>query len=67
MPRLTVNGSPRDVRAGLTVADLLEELGIPEKTLIVELNRDVLAPGDYARTELAEADVLELIRFVGGG
>jgi sulfur carrier protein len=67
MPRVTVNGELEEVDDGATVGDLLERLGVPEDRLVVELNREVLVPEAYAETELGEGDVLELVRFVGGG
>ncbi len=46
---------------------LLEEYHISPKTVIVELNREVIARSAYAETNLAEGDRIELVRLVGGG
>ncbi|GEA17406.1 MAG: sulfur carrier protein [Moorella sp. (in: firmicutes)] len=65
--RLKVNGEERDVAAGLTVAELLQELGIDGRYMALERNRQVVPRQDYATTVLEEGDELEIIRFVGGG
>ncbi|CEP67048.1 Molybdopterin synthase/thiamin biosynthesis sulphur carrier, beta-grasp [Moorella glycerini] len=65
--RLKVNGEEREVAAGLTVAELLQELGIESRYLALERNRQVVPRQDYATTVLEEGDELEIIRFVGGG
>ncbi len=66
--RLTVNGEPRDVAPGTTVAGLLESLGLDPRLIVVERNREILRDrAAFASLGLAEGDVLELVHFVGGG
>jgi thiamine biosynthesis protein ThiS len=64
--QLTVNGEPHDVKAS-TVRELLEEFGLPPTATIVERNREIVDHQSYDATLLAEGDVLELVRMVGGG
>ncbi|WP_428267358.1 sulfur carrier protein ThiS [Haliangium sp.] len=64
---ITVNGSPRQVAAGTTVAGLLTELGLGERRVAVERNRAVVPRAEHAHTQLAAGDRLELVTFVGGG
>jgi sulfur carrier protein len=64
--KLTINGESREVAAG-TVWSLLEELGLHPQGTIVERNREIVDREDYRETRLAEGDVLELVRLVGGG
>ncbi|WP_406677904.1 sulfur carrier protein ThiS [Moorella sp. ACPs] len=65
--RLKVNGEEREVAAGLTVAELLQQLGLDGRYMALERNRQVVPRQDYATTVLEEGDELEIIRFVGGG
>jgi thiamine biosynthesis protein ThiS len=65
--RVTVNGEPREVEAGTTVARLVELLALAPERLAVELNREVLRRALWAATELAEGDRVEIVHFVGGG
>jgi thiamine biosynthesis protein ThiS len=65
--RVNVNGEPREVEAGTTVARLVELLALAPERLAVELNREVLRRARWAETELAEGDRVEIVHFVGGG
>jgi len=64
--KLTINGQDRQVTAG-TVWGLLEELGLHPRGTIVERNREIVDREAYRETPLADGDVLELVRLVGGG
>ena len=64
---MTVNGEPRTLAAGDTVADLVAGLGLGPRRIAVELNRAVLPRAEYDATRLAEGDTVEVIHFVGGG
>ncbi len=64
--RLTVNGEQRDV-AARTVFDLLGELGLEPARTVVERNAVIVDRALYHDTVLAEGDILELVRLVGGG
>jgi thiamine biosynthesis protein ThiS len=62
-----VNGEPRRVSAAATVADLLRELGLDPRTVVVELNRQIIRRPQLEDTALADGDAVELVHFVGGG
>lgn len=64
---ITVNGTPRQVRSGITVADLIAELGFAGRPVAVERNREVVPRKAHPETRLAAGDRLELVTFVGGG
>lgn len=65
--RLCVNGQQMDVDDSATVQDLLCSLGLNPGATVVQKNGDILDRNSYGVTRLAEGDVLELVRFVGGG
>ena len=65
--RVTLNGEPRELRDGVTIADLVGELGLGARRVAVEINLDVLARDDYGRRALRDGDVVEIVQFVGGG
>jgi sulfur carrier protein len=65
--RLTVNGVPREVADGTTVAGLLELLGLQVGTVVVEHNGTALLRAEVLAATLADDDVLELVRAVAGG
>lgn len=62
-----INGEKKEIRAGLTVAALLEELGIRAGRVVVELNRDIVSRDHHSATLLKEGDAVEIVHFVGGG
>lgn len=64
---ITVNGEPQTVPAGVTVAALLERLGVPGKGVAVERNRAIAPKSAYAATLLEPGDRIEIVTVVGGG
>lgn len=65
--RIEVNGKPRQVASGQTLADLLGELELDRRTVVVELNRQIIRRTDLEAQALERDDVVELVHFVGGG
>ena len=65
--RIEINGEPRDVAHGTTVATLLQLLGAADGPVAVERNREIVPRAQHAGTELSDGDVLEVVHFVGGG
>jgi thiamine biosynthesis protein ThiS len=64
---VSVNGAPRDIAAGSTVADLVTALGFRPEQVAVERNRQIVRRADHAATALAARDELEVVTFFGGG
>jgi thiamine biosynthesis protein ThiS len=64
---ITLNGDPRRVAPGMSVADLVAELGLPIKKVAVERNLEIVPRSTLADVLLADGDVLEIVHFVGGG
>jgi sulfur carrier protein len=65
--RLRVNGTDRELPANSTVADLLAVLGVPRDGLAVAISGRVIPKGEHPSQKLADGDVVEVIRAVGGG
>jgi len=65
--QITVNDEVREVAAGSTIAELLEELGMRPKFVAVERNLELIPRARHAECELAENDKLEVVTLVGGG
>ena len=62
-----LNGQPRQVAAGTTVADLLAELGVLARHVAVEVNLQLIPRERHAEVELRAEDRLEVVTLVGGG
>jgi thiamine biosynthesis protein ThiS len=64
---LHINGDPRDFPDGLTVAALVEQLGMKADRVAVELNLEIVPRTNWQATRLKDGDKLEIVHFVGGG
>ncbi len=64
---ITLNGEPRRLAAGTSIAGLVESLALPAGRVAVERNRTIVPRSDWAATGLADGDELEIVHFVGGG
>jgi len=65
---IVLNGDPRDVPTGSTVASLLASLELSPRLVVVERNREILRDHDaLAQIVLAAGDTIEIVHFVGGG
>lgn len=61
-----INGTEFEV-TGQTVAQYLAQAGWDAGRLAVERNGDIVPRAQYGETVLEDEDVLEIVRFVGGG
>ena len=64
---VVVNGAAKKIARGTTVAQLIAELGLGERRVAVERNREVVPRDRHATCRLEAGDRLELVSFVGGG
>lgn len=62
-----MNGVARELADGATLPALLAELGLRPGHVVVERNGAALLRSEAEATELAEGDVLEVVRAVAGG
>lgn len=64
---VAVNGEVRTVPGPATLADLLQQLALDARTVVVEHNRTIVRRPALAGTPLANGDTVEIVHFVGGG
>jgi sulfur carrier protein len=64
---ITVNGKSMDVADGLSVEELLAQLGVKRQFTAVAVNREVTPKALYASTQLRGGDRVEIVRPMGGG
>ena len=65
--QVTANGDDVTLRDTSTVMDLLENLGLGARWVLVERNGEPVDRADLATTVLADGDRVELVRAVAGG
>jgi thiamine biosynthesis protein ThiS len=64
---LTINGEERRFDDRITLAALVEQMGMKQDRVAVELNRDIVQRDKWSSTVLNPGDHLEIVHFVGGG
>jgi thiamine biosynthesis protein ThiS len=64
---LIINGDARSISDAQTVEQLLQQLSLDPRTVVVELNREIVRRPAISTTPVADGDVVEIVHFVGGG
>lgn len=64
---LIVNGETRSLPEPLSVAELVNELGVTGRRIALELNGEIVSRGKFEGTMLAPGDKLEIVQAIGGG
>ena len=64
---VTVNGKEIPTRPGQSVRDLLDEMGMGQRAVAVELNKEVVPRQQHPETPLQDGDIMEIVTLVGGG
>lgn len=65
--KIQVNGELRQVQEDETVGDLLAELDLDPRAVVVERNREILRGEGREEQPLEPGDEIEIVQFVGGG
>jgi sulfur carrier protein len=66
--QLTINGNPRQFDTPqLSVAELVDKLGLTGKRLAIECNGEIVPRSKFADAALHDGDKLEIVGAVGGG
>ncbi len=69
METLKINGVQKQFPTGIpqTLTELLKQLDINEATVAAEIDGKIIEKQNFAQTQLSNDQVVELIRFAGGG
>ena len=65
--RIMINGEARELADGLTVAGMLQTLGIDTRKVAVERNLEIVPKSTFSSTVIEDGDRLEVVHFIGGG
>ncbi|WP_445158752.1 sulfur carrier protein ThiS [Halomonas sp. E14] len=65
--QIQLNGEARDLAPGLTVAQLIDTLGLAGRRIAVERNEEIVPRSEHATTCLADGDRIEIVHAIGGG
>ena len=64
---MIVNGKQMNFKAGITTSEMLKELDIDSKKVVVEVDLEIINKEQFASKVLESESKVEIIRFVGGG
>ena len=65
--KIQLNREEAEIHDGATIASLIRERDLPEQSVIVAVNDDVVDREDWTDHELNEGDSVEVVRAVSGG
>ena len=65
--QVRINGEHRRVNEGISIAELVSELGFDPIRVAVERNLEVVPRSTLGDTKVQDGDEYEIVRFVGGG
>ncbi|HXG36803.1 MAG TPA: sulfur carrier protein ThiS [Dehalococcoidia bacterium] len=63
----TINGKPATLEREMTVAAYVETLPVKQRFIAVAKNGEVVPREKWQEVTIAEGDVIEIVRMVGGG
>jgi len=64
---VTLNGKPRQLDGETPLPELLRSLDIDARRVAVAINGEVIPKRQYGETAVHDADMIEIVRMVGGG
>jgi len=65
--KIILNGREKPLPAPVTVAGLLADMGLAERRVVVEVNREIVPRSRHENTVLHDNDRVEIVRAIGGG
>jgi len=65
--KIRLNGKTVTIEGSATLGDLIQKKGLDPGTVVVEHNRAIIDTSELDRITPAPNDVIEILRFVGGG
>ncbi len=64
---IRLNGKAHEIENALSIAALLESLGLGGKPVVVELDEQAVFPRDYPNVTLGEGSNVEIVTLAAGG
>jgi sulfur carrier protein len=66
--KIKVNGAPREIETGLSIADLLVRNKVEQPDMVsVQLNGESVQRDRFATTAFQDGDEVDFLYFMGGG
>lgn len=64
---IIVNGDTRQVKAGVTLSQLVAQMGFGGKRVAAEVNLEIVPRGQHDSRRLQPGDRVEIVVAIGGG
>jgi sulfur carrier protein len=64
---VSINGESRQLQEPISVAALIEEMGLTGKRIALERNGGIVPRSQFATQQIADGDRMEIVVAVGGG
>ena len=61
-----INGEDKEI-AGRNLLEYLHEAGFETERVVVEKNLEIIPKDQFGQVVIQDEDVIEVVRFVGGG
>ncbi len=65
--KITCNGEIKEITPDITLLSLIRDINLNPDTVVAECDGRIIKRDEYDTLVLSEGNILELIRFVGGG
>lgn len=65
--KIVINGESKTVSEKLTIQELIQDLGIAQQKLALEVNQEIVPRSSYSEYLLQSGDIVEIIHAIGGG
>lgn len=67
MITVSINGELRQFKQAISIAELIEQMGLTGKRIALERNGEIAPRSGFATQQIADGDRLEIVVAVGGG
>ncbi|MEN8802060.1 MAG: sulfur carrier protein ThiS [Thiogranum sp.] len=65
--KLIINGKTEQLPEGMNAARLIEQLGLTNERLAMEVNREIVPRSSFETHIFKAGDQIEIVRAIGGG
>ena len=65
--KILLNGQEKSLEPPMTVAALLQDMGLGDRRVAVEVNREIVPRSRHGEFQLKDNDRVEVVFAIGGG
>ena len=65
--KILLNGQEKALTSATTLSALLAEMGLADRRVAVEVNREIVPRSRHAEFQLNDQDRVEIVNAIGGG